>query len=88
MPLKVVYTNDFLKAVKRLPTNTQNKLVKQIEILQQSPFNPILHTKALVGQLTGFYSFRITRDWRAVFYLLDEFTIKIVKVGHRKDIYK
>ncbi|OIO46372.1 hypothetical protein COU05_01840 [bacterium (Candidatus Gribaldobacteria) CG10_big_fil_rev_8_21_14_0_10_37_21] len=64
MPLEIVYTSDFLKTAKKLPVNVHNKLAKQIGTLEQNPFHSVLHTKPLTGQLAGFYSFRITRDWR------------------------
>jgi len=64
MSLEIIYTSDFLKTAKKLPANVYDKLAKQIETLEQNPFHSILHTKPLAGQLAGFYSFRITRDWR------------------------
>lgn len=88
MPLNIVYTSDFLKTAKKLPANVHDKLVKQIGTLEQNPFHSVLHAKPLAGQLAGFYSFRITRDWRVIFYFLNELSVKLIRVGHRKDIYK
>jgi addiction module RelE/StbE family toxin len=67
--MKIVYSKDFIKSVKRTPKQIQNKLADLIEILQQNPLHPKLHSKPLVGKLKGFYSFRITRDWRVIFQL-------------------
>lgn len=86
--IKIVYTNHFLKSSKNLPLAIQNKLATKLEILQKNPFYPLLHTKPLTGSLSGFYSFRITRDWRVIFYFLDPKTIKLTEVAHRKDIYR
>jgi len=84
----LIYSKSFLKSTRRLPKKLQIKLAKQLELLQQNPFHPLLHTKSLVGQLVGLYSFRITRDWRVIFKFENPEVIKLIEVGHRKDIYK
>lgn len=85
---RITYTKSFLKSAQKLPKVIQGKLSKQLEILSQNPFNPLLHSKPLVAELAGFYSFRITRDWRVIFCFTDPEAIKLVDVAHRKDIYK
>lgn len=84
----IVYNAGFLKASRISPKNIQNKLATALEILQQNPFHPLLHTKQLSGRLAGFLSFRITRDWRVVFYFKNPETISLTKIAHRKDIYR
>ncbi len=85
---RIIYTKSFLKSAQKLPKVIQGKLSKQLEIVSQNPFNPLLHSKPLVAELAGFYSFRITRDWRVVFCFIEPEVIKLVDVAHRKDIYK
>jgi len=86
--ISVVYTNSFLKSTRKLSKSPQQKLARLLEFFQKDPFHPKLHSKNLVGPLTGFYSFRITRDWRVIFQFISPETIKLVEIGHRKDIYK
>lgn len=86
--LTVVCTNSFLKSAGKLPKSQQNKLAQLLETLRDNPFHFKLHTKPLTGSLTGFYSFRITRDWRVIFQFLTPDKIKLIEIGHRKDIYK
>ncbi len=86
--VKIVYSRDFLKSAKRLPSQLQEKLGDLLEICRKNPFHPRLHTKMLKGKLAGFYSFRLTREWRVIFLFQDEETIHLIKVGHRKEIYK
>ncbi|PIP15705.1 MAG: hypothetical protein COX45_01465 [Candidatus Portnoybacteria bacterium CG23_combo_of_CG06-09_8_20_14_all_44_36] len=86
--LKLVYTNCFLKSVKKLPFHIQNNLSVKLETLQKNPFHSFLHTKSLTGTLSGFFSFRITRDWRVIFCFIEPEIIKLVEVAHRKDIYR
>jgi addiction module RelE/StbE family toxin len=86
--MTLLYTKSFLKSVKKLPPNIQEKLSDQLEILQKNPFYPLLRTKPLTGRLLGFYSFRITRDWRVIFRFENQETILLTQTGNRKDIYK
>lgn len=86
--IQILYSDYFLKSVKKLPNKQQEKLAKLLEIFQNNPFHSLLHTKPLVGQLTGFYSFRITRDWRVIFEFLNPGTVKLAEISHRKNIYK
>jgi len=86
--LKLVYTKRFLKSAKKLPFYIQNNLSGKLETLQENPFHSFLHTKSLTGILSGFYSFRITRNWRVIFCFIEPKIIKLVEIAHRKDIYK
>jgi mRNA-degrading endonuclease RelE of RelBE toxin-antitoxin system len=84
----IIYHNNFLKLAERLPVPQQKKLAEIIILLQNNPFHPTLHTKRLNGELIGVLSFRITRDWRGTFQFLDNQTIQLLRVKHRKDIYR
>jgi len=84
----IVYHGNFLKSAQRLSLAQRSKLAKLIEILEENAFHPLLHTKRLTQELTGFLSFRITRDWRVIFQFLDADTIQLLRVAHRKDAYR
>ena len=49
---------------KDIPIVPEDKLAELIEILQNDPFDSLLHTKPLSAPLQGLFSFRITRDYR------------------------
>jgi len=86
--MKIVYSDAFLKSAAKLPLNKQKKLDQLLTMCAENPFDPRLHTKRLVGSLHGFLSFRITRDWRALFQFNNADTIQMLRVAHRKDIYR
>lgn len=86
--MEIVYSNDFIKSAKSIPKPIQKKLAALLEILNENPFHLKLHTKPLVGPLRGFYSFRITRDWRVIFNFLNSYKIFLIDIAHRKDIYR
>jgi mRNA-degrading endonuclease RelE of RelBE toxin-antitoxin system len=78
-------TDDFLRAVSRLPKGIQDLFKRQERIFQGNWLDPRLHTKR-VKELPGAYSFRITRRYRAFFYWKDEEAV-FFTIGHRKDVY-
>jgi addiction module RelE/StbE family toxin len=85
---RVVFGKGFYKTAKSLPGAEQKKLAKLLHTLKQSPFHPQLHTKKLVGQMKGYFSFRITRDWRVIFEIKKPNTIHVIVVKQRKDSYR
>lgn len=86
--IKIAYGKPFIKSVKKLPDELQKKLAFLLEVLSNNPFHPSLRAKQLSGVLVGFYSFRITREYRVIFQFIQVDEIKLIKVGHRKDIYR
>jgi len=86
--IEIVYGRGFLKSAQAIPKNELRKFASLLEELKRDPFYPKLHTKRLVGNLTGTLSFRITRDWRVIFMFIDPLTIQLLRVVHRKDAYR
>ena len=88
MKIELQYTKSFVKSVRKIPPNQQIKLAKLLGVLEIQPYSPLLHTKPLTGKLTGFYSFRITREYRVIFQFIESMIIKLIDIAHRKDIYR
>lgn len=86
--MEIVYSKYFIKSVKLIPDSAQKKLAFLLELLKENPFHQKLHAKPLAGRLKGYYSFRVTRDWRVIFNFIDSQKIFLIDVAHRKDIYK
>lgn len=86
--IKIYYTNRFLRSARKLPLQEQEKLAKLLALAQENPFHPKLHSKPLAGELSGSYSFRITRDCRVIFQFLSADEISLIDIGHRKEIYR
>ena len=86
--IRVLFGSNFRRSVEKTPKSEQRKLGNLLEFLQQNPYHPKLHTKPLTGDLSGFYSFRITRGWRVIFQFLDPETIQLLRVINRKDAYR
>ncbi len=56
----------FKKWIKKHP-DLMDEFKNKLELFCIDPFNPILKTHSLRGELSGLYSFRITYQYRLVF---------------------
>lgn len=79
-------TPDFLKDIVKLPREIKGVYLRQRQIFLENWLDTRLHLKRL-KELSGVYSFRITRRYRVLFYFHGEVAI-FFKVGHRKNIYE
>lgn len=85
--MKIIKTDDFDGAFGKLPRN-----VKRLFFVQEARFlissqDPRLHIKK-IKVLPLAFSFRITRNYRALFYFQDLETAILFDIDHRKDIYR
>mgnify|MGYP001561746022 CR=1 FL=1 len=76
------------KDARLLPHEIQNKLARLLVCFKENPFDSRLHTKPLSEPLRGLFAFRITRDWRVIFKFLTPREVLLLRVKHRKDIYR
>jgi addiction module RelE/StbE family toxin len=79
----------FDKSYKKLPTYIREKAIERILLFESSPFHPLIHNHALVGEYTGFRSFNVTGDYRIIFIERDgtyEF-VEIVDIGTHASLY-
>lgn len=86
--IQLIFHKHFFESSALLTNVHQEKLSQLLEIIQKDPYDPRLHTKRLTGSLYGLLSFRITRDWRGMFRFLNPHTIHLLRIKHRKDIYR
>ena len=86
--VRVYYSDRFTRSAKRLNEKQQAQLARLVVLLKENPFSPSLHTKSLSGRLAGIYSFRVTREYRALFRFVSPGEVLLIDVGDRKDIYR
>jgi mRNA interferase RelE/StbE len=81
---EIQFSKKALKQLKNLPRLISKRIMEKIELLKENPFNQRI-TK-LSGQ--SYFRFRVG-DYRVIFAIMKEkLFILIVKIGHRKKIYK
>ena len=83
----IIETDDFDRAFKKLPKNTQRLYSIQRNRFQENWRDSRLHIKK-VESLPLALSFRITRHYRVLFYFQNDKTVIFFDIDHRKDIYR
>ena len=72
------------KELARLSKPVRGRIIKSIDALGEQPFKGT----ALKGELTGLRRIRIG-DYRVVYEIAErELTVLVVRVSHRRDVYR
>lgn len=79
---ELVFTNEFLRKLKKLNKQAQIRILRELRILEEKP----LVGKRLTGRLSGLLSFRVG-DYRVI-YELSENRVIIRTTGHRRAVYE
>ncbi|MDP3682361.1 MAG: type II toxin-antitoxin system RelE/ParE family toxin [Ignavibacteria bacterium] len=80
---EIILSEKAVKDFKKLDTNTGLQIARK---LKEYSANPFLYARKLSDSKIGTFRFRIG-DYRAIVDI-EENKIIVLKVGHRKDIYK
>jgi mRNA interferase RelE/StbE len=81
---EVKFTKKALKELHNLPRPITKRIVEKISLLQDNPFQQPI--KKLSGQ--PYFRLRVG-DYRVIFSIAKkELIILVIKIGHRKKIYK
>jgi len=83
MSYNLVYTQRAVKDIQKLDSQVKERIGKTLLKYKK---NPKKYSKKMVNFSHGTYRFRIG-DFRVIFDLEDD-DIIILRVGHRKEIYK
>ena len=79
--MKVYPTKHFSKVFKRLPSHIQRQAVKKDKTFRRNMFASQLRTHPLKGKLSRFYAYRINREYRVIFEIIDEATVIYHDIG-------
>jgi mRNA interferase RelE/StbE len=82
---KVFFKKSVWKDLESIPKNDLTKLLKRIEMLGDDP------RPSGCEKLTGQERYRLRQgEYRIILYSIqdDELTVWVVKIGHRKDVYR
>ncbi len=83
---QVSFTKKSKKQFDALDFVTKNKIKKAVE--KKLSINPDIELLPLLGEFSGYYKFRIG-EYRLICHKdKTNFEILILKIGHRKNIYK
>lgn len=80
---EVIYAQNAVKALKKLPKEKQKRI---LAVLERVRIRPEAHFERLVGEKT--YKIR-AGDYRIIADIYkNKLVILVIKIGHRKNIYK
>jgi len=80
---RIVYANRLIKDLSRLSPEVRSRIR---ETLKRYAKTPLEHARKMVDPALGTYRFRIG-DYRAIFDIEDS-DLVILRIGHRRDIYR
>ena len=82
MPFKIIWDEKAYDSLNKLEPIISRRILKKIEELSENPFSKD------IKRLKGSNDFRLrVGDYRVIFFI-EQNTIQILKIGHRKNIYK
>jgi len=83
MPFNLVYTKSAVKDIKKFDHIVKKRIKNKIEEYAK---DPVTNAKKLINTTIGSYRWRVG-DYRIVFDIEDK-DIVILRIGHRREIYK
>lgn len=88
MRYNVLVTNRARKQLLSLPATTQERIAEAIGMLGNNPHDPALNVKALTNDAEAEFRLRVG-NYRVKYNRDDGIQIiEVVRVGHRKDVYR
>lgn len=88
MVWKIEFDSAALKDLKRLDQTAQRRIVHYLRVRIATNDNPRRLGKALHGDKTGLWRYRIG-DYRLLCRIEDQvLTVLVIAVGHRKEVYR
>jgi mRNA interferase RelE/StbE len=85
---EVVYSSQAMKSIHKLNRSVAVQIKSWIMKNLINTDNPRQHGKALVGDMAGFWRYRVG-DYRIICEIQDsQLIIQVIKIGHRSKIYE
>lgn len=84
--MKLVFNEKSLKQLRKITQQDQQRIIGKLEYYASFD-NPLSFSKTMVRSNLGEFRFRIG-DYRVIFEINESNTIRVLKIGHRRDIYK
>jgi mRNA interferase RelE/StbE len=84
---RIEYSQRFRKAARKLDKTTLQRVVSYLDTLAEAP-DPRTQGKALTGNLSGYWRYRLG-NYRIIVEIRDnELVIVAINIGHRSSVYR
>ena len=85
MVYKIIYATSARKFLKKLPKETEARILRYLLKVVDNPFS---FGSPLTGDLAGHWRYRV-QDYRVVCKIIQrQLVITVVKIGHRCNVYE
>jgi len=84
---KIHSTSDFKKSFSKVPGRIQDLAEKKDVWFRENAFDPRLHTHKLKGELVGYCSYYVNRQYRILFRFINDKEVIYYDIGTH-EIYK
>ena len=85
--MNVIRTKGFDQSFGKLPREAKRLYLAQEQRFKENWKDPRLHVKKL-HNFEHALSFRVTRNWRVLFYFQNKTAVIFFEIDNRKDIYR
>lgn len=75
---KIQYSSQFEKSLKKIPKHIAQLLNRKQAIFTLNPFDKLLRTHRLQGELHEYFSFSVNYEYRAIFQITNKKTILLL----------
>ena len=79
--MKIYYSSKFAREYQKLPLRIKKIAEKKERIFRENPSDSQLKTHKLKGNLKGFWSFSVNKEYRIIFEFVDSDIIWFHSVG-------
>lgn len=83
MKYKIVFAEQSVKDLKKIDVNVKKRILDKVLKFSKSPLE---HAVKLINSSLGEYRFRVG-DYRVIFDVRGD-TILVLRIGHRREIYR
>jgi addiction module RelE/StbE family toxin len=84
---RIFYSPRFLKRAEKIPQEIIDLATEKQKIFEKSPLHPSLRMHPLKGELRGYWSLSINKQYRIIFEYKENGDILFLSIG-KHDIYK
>ena len=85
--MNTICTNNFKRSFAKIPSGIKELFAVQEKRFGENWRDARLHIKRLHA-FNGVFSFRVTRNWRVLFYFQNPATAIFFEIDNRKDVYR
>ncbi len=80
-PKQILYSRQFVKKIKKLPSRIQQLAIKKEKMFKQDISHPGLKTHKLSGKLSSCFSFSVSHPHRILFIIENNQTVVFINIG-------